>query len=226
MFAGRKLALTLVFAGVIAIGTGVSCRGFFVNPTLSSIAVSPASVNVAVGATTTLQVFGTYSDGTRSQVTSGVSWSVSPTGIATVTGGGNGTVTGVAAGSTTATASAQALTATGTITVAGNVSSINASPSSQSLTVGSATPAYITFAAAPGPPNFITQANGGTLVITPTGGNLVCVDSTDPATNNPAESCTDTADTTSVQYSLNMTYVNGNGVTITSTPTVTINVTQ
>jgi hypothetical protein len=62
------------------------------------------------------------------------------------------------------------------------------------------------------------------LVISPTGGNLVCVDSTDPTTNDPAEACTDTADTSSVQYSIYMTYVNGNGDIITSN-TVTINVT-
>ncbi|HLB90963.1 MAG TPA: Ig-like domain-containing protein [Terriglobales bacterium] len=224
MLTGRKLALTLVFTAFVALATGISCRGFFVNPTLSSIAVSPASVNVAIGATTTLQVYGTYSDGTREQVTSGVSWSVSPTGIATITGSGNGNVTGVAVGATTATASAQAITGTASITVAGNVTTITASPSSQQLTVGSATPAYITFAASPGPPDFITQSLGGTLVISPTGGNLVCVDSTDPTTNDPAEACTDTADTSSVQYSIYMTYVNGNGDIITSN-TVTINVT-
>jgi hypothetical protein len=224
MFTGRKLALTLAFAALLLVAFGAGCRGFFVNPTLSSIAISPASVDLAIGATTGLQVYGTYSDGSRNEVTSGVSWSVDPTGIATVTGSGTGNVTGVAAGTTTATASAQAITGTATITVAGNVTTINVSPSSQSYIVGSATPAYITFAATPGPPDYLTQALGGTLNITSTSGtiNLTCSDSTNPA-GNPAEACTDTTDE-SVQYSIDMTYTNGQGDIITSN-TVTITVT-
>jgi hypothetical protein len=225
MLTGRKLALSLAFAALLLVAFGAGCRGFFVNPTLSSIAISPASVDLGIGSTTTLQVFGTYSDGTRNEVTSGVSWSVEPTGIATVTGSGSGNVTGVAAGTTTATASAQAITGTASITVAGNVTSINATPSSQNYIVGSSTPAYITFAATPGPPPYLTQGLGGFLIVSSASGtdNLTCSDSTDPA-GNPAEACTDTADTTSVQYSIYMTYTNGQGDLITSN-TVTVTVT-
>ena len=136
MLTGRKVALSLAFAGLLLVAFGAGCRGFFVNPTLSSIAISPATVDLGIGSTTTLQVFGTYSDGSRNQVTTGVTWTVDPSGIATVTGSGNGNVLGVAAGTTTATASAQAITGTASITVAGNVTSINATPASQSLIVG------------------------------------------------------------------------------------------
>jgi hypothetical protein len=225
MLTGRKVALSLAFAGLLLVAFGAGCRGFFVNPTLSSIAISPATVDLGIGSTTTLQVFGTYSDGSRNQVTTGVTWTVDPSGIATVTGSGNGNVLGVAAGTTTATASAQAITGTASITVAGNVTSINATPASQSLIVGSATPDYITFAATPGPPDFLTQGLGGTLNISSSTGtnNLICTDSTN-SDGNPAEACTDTDDTTSVSYSIFMTYTNGQGILVTSN-TVTINVT-
>ncbi len=169
MLTGRKLALSLAFAALLLVAFGAGCRGFFVNPTLSTIAISPASVDLGIGSTTTLQVFGTYSDGTRSEVTSGVSWSVDPTGIATVTGSGSGNVTGVAAGTTTATASAQAITGTASITVAGNVTSITVTPTSQSYTVGNPGVDF-TFPASPGPPTYITTGNGGTLTITPDDG--------------------------------------------------------
>jgi len=86
MLTGRKLALSLAFTALVALATGVSCKGFFVQPTLQSIAVSPTTVNVGVGDQATLSVFGTYSDGSRSTVTSGVSWSVDPIGIVTIVG--------------------------------------------------------------------------------------------------------------------------------------------
>jgi hypothetical protein len=224
MLTGRKLALSLAFAALLLVAFGAGCRGFFVNPTLTTIQVSPATVNVAINGTTTLQVFGTYSDGSRNQVTSGVTWTVDPTGIATVTGSGNGNVTGVAAGSTTATASAQAITGAASITVAGNVTSITVTPTSQSYTVGNPGVTF-TFPASPGPPAFITTGNGGTLTISPDDGLVDCTISTD-GSGNPTELCTVTGGGATAQYTLVMTYVNANGDTITSTPTATLNVTQ
>lgn len=224
MLTGRKLALTIAFAGLLLVAFGAGCRGFFQNPTLTTIAVSPTTVNVAIGSTTSLQVFGTYSDGSRSQVTSGVSWSVDPPGIATVTGSGSGNVTGQAAGSTTATASAQAITGTASITVAGNVSSITVTPPTQSYTVGEPGVTF-TFPASPGPPAFITTGNGGTLTISPDDGLVDCEISTD-GSGNPTESCTVEGGGTTSQYTLVMTYVNATGDIITSTPTATLNVTQ
>jgi len=221
MLTGRKVALSLAFAGLLLVAFGAGCRGFFVNPTLTTIAVSPATVNVAINGTTTLQVFGTYSDGSRNQVTSGVTWTVDPTGIATVTGSGNGNVTGVAAGTTTATASAQAITGTASITVAGNVTSITVTPTSQSVTVGGAG-ATFTFPASPGPPAYITTGNGGTLTITPDDGTIDCEISTD-GSGNPTELCSAVSDGVA-QYTLVMTYVNASGDTITSTPVATLNV--
>jgi hypothetical protein len=225
MLSGRKLALTLVFTGLVAVATGVSCRGFFVSPVLQSIAVSPTTVDLGIGQQTTLQVFGTYDDGSRSTVTSGVSWSVDPIGVVTISGTGSATITAVATGTTTITADAQALTSTSSATVIGDVSTITASPTSGSVTVGDTTGIFITFAATPGPPDFITTTNGGTLTITDTAGDtdLTCVAATNES-GNPAEECTAISGATG-PYSVFMTYPSAQGGTIQSN-TVTLTITQ
>ena len=221
MLTGRKLALTLAFTVLVALAFGVSCKGFFVKPTLTSIAINPTAPQVNVGQTETLTVFGTYDDGSRSEVTSGVGWSSNPTSVATVTGTGSATLTGVASGSATITASAQALSATATATVIGNVSSITVSPTSGSVSVGGAG-APFTFAATPGPPSFITADDGGTLVITPSDGNITCTVSVD-SNNNADELCTAAA-VGNGSYSIVMTYPSPSGGTVTSTPTATLTV--
>src|SRR5208283_4971902 len=58
MLIGRKLALTLAFTVLVAVAFGVSCRGFFVKPTLASITIQPATPSVELGQTATLQAYG------------------------------------------------------------------------------------------------------------------------------------------------------------------------
>jgi hypothetical protein len=60
MFTGRKLALSLAFTALVALATGVSCKGFFVQPTLQSISINPTAPEVGVSQTETLSVYGTY----------------------------------------------------------------------------------------------------------------------------------------------------------------------
>ncbi|HLX83962.1 MAG TPA: Ig-like domain-containing protein [Terriglobales bacterium] len=222
MFRGRKLAVTLAFTGMVALATGVSCRGFFPAPVLQSIAINPTAPQVNVSQTLSLQAFGTYDDGTRQVITSGVGWSSSDTTVATVTGSGTATLSGIASGSVTITASAQALSATATATVIGNVTAITVTPTSGSVAIGG-TGQPFTFAATPGPPTFITVDNGGTLTITPSDGFITCTVSVD-GNNNPDESCTAlTGANTVTPYQLVMTYPTANGGTITST-TATLSV--
>jgi len=221
MLTGRKLALTLAFTALVAVAFGASCRGFFPKPILQSIAINPTAPQVNVGQTQSLQLFGTYDDGSRSQVTSGVSWSAVPTSVATISGTGSATLTGLTSGSATITASAQALSATATATVIGNVTAITVNPTSGSISVGG-TGAPFTFAATPGPPVFITADNGGTLGITPNDGNITCTVSTD-GNNNPDELCTAAA-IGAASYTIVMTYPSPTGGTITSTPAATLTV--
>jgi hypothetical protein len=223
MLTGRKLALTLAFAGLLILAFGAGCRGFFVQPTLSSLAINPTAPSVEVGDSETLTVYGTYSDGSRSIVTSGVGWSSVPPSVATVTGTGSAILKGVTSGSATITASAQALSATATATVIGDVTSITVSPTSGSTSVGGAG-APFTFAATPGPPAYITADNGGTLVISPADSFITCTVSVD-SHGNPNEVCTAAQGaSTTVPYSIVMTYPNAAGGTVTSTPAATLTV--
>ncbi len=79
MFTGRKLPLTLGFGVLLGLAFGVSCKGFFPDSVLQSIAVGPASQTIQTGNTNNQQQFtavGTYNDGTRTD--NKVTWSVSP----------------------------------------------------------------------------------------------------------------------------------------------------
>jgi|GEM_PF-2763316 len=222
MLTGRKLVLELAFTALVALAFGVSCRGFFPKPILQSIAINPTAPQVNVDKTVNLQLFGTFDDGSRSPVTSGVGWSIVPTSVATIAGTGSATLTGVTSGSATITASAQALNATATATVIGNVTSITVSPASASIKAGGS-PVSFTFAGHPGPPSFITANNGGTLTVTPTDTFFTCTVSVD-SNNNPDESCSAVPGGPS-SYTLVMTYPSPTGATVSS-PTVTVTVTQ
>ncbi len=222
MLTGRKLALTLAFAGLLILAFGAGCRGFFMNPTLSSLAINPTAPSVLVNGTQTLTVYGTYSDGSRSVVTSGVGWSSVPTSVATIVGTGSAILTGVSSGSATITASAQALSSTATATVIGDVTTITVSPTSGSVSVGGSVGAPFTFAATPGPPSYITADNGGTLLISPADGFITCTVSVD-GKGNPDELCTATTGAVG-PYSIVITYPSATGGTVTSTPTATLTV--
>jgi hypothetical protein len=228
MFTGRKLALTLAFTVLVALAFGPSCQGFFQPETLSTIAINPTAPQVNVGQTQTLTAYGTYTDSsgntTRNVLTSGVSWSSSPSGIATVTGTGSAILTGVSSGTTTITASAEALSATASATVIGNVSGITVSPTSATISVSGSGAAF-TFTANPGPPNYITVDNGGTLVISPADGLITCTVSTD-SNNNPDELCAATTGAgANGPYTIVMQYPSPSGSTVTSNP-ATLTVTQ
>jgi hypothetical protein len=221
MLTGLKLPLTLAFAVLVVVAFGVSCHGFFPDPVLQSIAINPTAPQVNVGKTQNLQVYGTYDNGTRKQVTSGVSWSSGDTNIATVTGTSSATLQGVTPGSVTITASAQALSATATATVIGNVTAITVNPQSGTAHIGGSGQDF-TFAATPGPPVFITADNGGSLVITPSDGKITCSVSVDKS-GNPDELCV-AATGAGTSYTVVMTYPDGNGGTITSqTATLAVN---
>jgi len=219
MFTGRKLPLTLAFVVLVAVAFGASCKGFFVDPVLTGITINPTAPEVDVDKTLQLQAFGTYDDGSRKQVKSGVSWSSDSRDIATVDT--NGALSGVTPGTAQIQASAQGLSGTATATVIGNVTAISVTPTSGSINVGDSGIA-LTFASTPGPPLFITADNGGTLAISPSDSLFTCSVGVD-SSNNPAEICTATQGAAPA-YQVVMTYPSPSGGTVTSQPTVTITV--
>lgn len=122
------------FALLGLMALAVSCRGFFVKPTITSITIDPPNPAVSIGLTQQLTAAGTDSDGNAVTLSGGTSctgdtvcWSSSTPGVATVSTGG--LLTGVSAGTTTITAASGTASATTTATVTlGNVTNITLGP--------------------------------------------------------------------------------------------------
>jgi hypothetical protein len=130
----HKLRLAGAFAALATLGLAVSCKGFFVNPTVTSIVIDPPSPTVSVGLTQQLTAAGTDSNGNSLTLTGGTSctgttvcWSSDTPSVATVSVGG--LLTGVAAGTSTITAASGTASATTTANVTlSNVTSIVLGP--------------------------------------------------------------------------------------------------
>jgi uncharacterized protein YjdB len=150
-----RVVLTAGIA-VILLSFAWGCTGFFINPSLSSIFVSPASSTVAVNNTVQLTATGTYSDGTQQTISGDtLSWSSSDTTVATITSPG-GLVTGVTSGTASITASAQGITGTASV----SVSPQNVTTLSITTTQGSTTPQNTaTISGVPGTLQFFAYAN-------------------------------------------------------------------
>jgi hypothetical protein len=84
-------------------------------PTLSSIAVTPASPTITTGATQQFTATGTYSDGSTKTITSQVTWSSSVASVATI--GASGVAWGAGAGTTTIGAAQGGVSASTALTV-------------------------------------------------------------------------------------------------------------
>jgi hypothetical protein len=196
MFTGRKLALTLAFTVLVALAFGVSCRGFFQPNSLVSIAVQPPSPSILLGATQTLQAWGTYQDNTRTQITGGVAWSTDTPDVLTIDST-SGVATAVGLGTATITAAAQGLSGTATATVYITITSLTVLPNTW------------TFKGINGgtnPTGFVVTANGNTDVTssaTFTSSNTTwinCTNGTDPVF------CTANAGTPAGAYTITITY--------------------
>ena len=84
-------------------------------PTLVSIAVTPATPSILIGATQQFTATGTYSDSSTQNITSSVTWNSGTTGTATISPAG--LATGVAAGTSTIKATASSISGSTTLTV-------------------------------------------------------------------------------------------------------------
>jgi uncharacterized protein YjdB len=125
----RELLCLSLFLCLLSLGW-VGCRGFFVNPTLTSITVTPSTPNLQVGNTLQMTATGNNDDGSTKNLTTSATWSSSDTTLVTVsstglikaianTGSTGVTITatsGTISGNTTVTVgqSAQTLTLTST----------------------------------------------------------------------------------------------------------------
>jgi hypothetical protein len=78
----QELRLAGAFAALAMLALAVSCTGFFVNPTLTSLAIGPQNLSLAPTATQQMQATGTFSDGSTSDVTGKSTWTSSDESVA------------------------------------------------------------------------------------------------------------------------------------------------
>lgn len=116
LIARLRSTLKTVFPILVCLAMA-GCSGFFVNPSISSIYITPPSATVAIGNTVQLTATAAYSNGTQNLIQgSSVGWSSSSSDVATITSPG-GLVTGVSTGTATVTVSSQGVSSTASITV-------------------------------------------------------------------------------------------------------------
>src|SRR5215475_15639296 len=152
-----KLQVIVSTAILLLLATAaMSCNGFFVDPVLQTITVTPAAPGILVNGTQQMTATGTYDDGSQKNLTGTSSWTSSDLTVATVTPSG-GLVTGVSDGTATIQATNGIVSGSTTVTVSlSGVTSITATPSSQSAVVG--TPFCLTATAQPSGTDVSTTA--------------------------------------------------------------------
>jgi hypothetical protein len=139
IFARTVVALSLI-ASVVGCGSSTPAKMMMpsTNATLVSIAVTPSTLSIAIGATQQFTAKGTYSDQTMKDVT--VTWSSGTAATATIST--SGLATGVAAGTTVISATSGTVTGTANLTVSPAntpppmLVSITVSPAAPSIIVG------------------------------------------------------------------------------------------
>jgi uncharacterized protein YjdB len=134
--ANSKFRAISGLATVLVLLLGVGCRGFFVNPTLSTLTVGPTTPTIQQGTTLQMAATGTFNDGSTKSLAGSAFWSTSDSTIASVNT--TGLVTGVSTGTATITAASGTISGSTTVTVSlGNITSIVLTPMNTSTTQGS-----------------------------------------------------------------------------------------
>jgi Galactose oxidase-like, Early set domain/Concanavalin A-like lectin/glucanases superfamily/Bacterial Ig-like domain (group 2)/Glyoxal oxidase N-terminus/Abnormal spindle-like microcephaly-assoc'd, ASPM-SPD-2-Hydin/HYDIN/CFA65/VesB-like, Ig-like domain len=103
--------------------------------TLTSIAVSPSAPTIAAGTVQQFTATGTFSDGSKQNLTNSVTWNSSSSTVATVTA--SGTASGIGSGQTSITATLGSVTGTASLTVTtANLTALQVNPQSSSAILG------------------------------------------------------------------------------------------
>jgi hypothetical protein len=218
----QKLQIAGAFSTLLLFATVLGCNGFFVNPTLTSIAVGPTAT-INQGGTVQMNAVGTYNDGSTQSLGS-VFWSSSETGVATISS--SGLVTGVSPGTATITGASGTVSGTATVTVAlSNVTGITISPTTRSAQANGGTANFTALATiSGGAPVDVTATVTWSVLSVRNGGtgsagidDFSVVQGVDPevvmvnSTATPGEVAT-----------IQASYVGGSGTTFTATATLTV----
>ena len=160
--ANRRWLLILAAGLVVLLSLSwLGCNGFFVNPTLSSIFITPAAATLNLNGSVSLTANANYSDGSTGTLSgSSVGWISSAPAVATVTSPG-GVVTGISFGTATITATDQGVTSSTPASI--TVSPTNVTSLVITTTQGSLSPpSTATISGAPATLQFFAYANGST----------------------------------------------------------------
>ena len=177
----QKLRLAGAFAALATFAFTLGCRGFFVNPTLTTVTVGPTGFNLPVGSTQQMTATGTYNDGSTKTLTSGVVWTSSDGNVATVSSSGQ--VTGVAAGTATITAQSGTITGTASITVSlTNVTGLTISPTSGNVKTNGGTVTFSALATISGPSKPVDVSAQANWTIGPDTSNFTLTQGVTPET--------------------------------------------
>src|ERR1022692_1334149 len=138
-------------SGTVASSTGLGVTA----PLLLSIAISPGSASIAKGTSQQFMATGTYSDGSQQNLSSTVSWSSSPTTVASIAT--SGLATGAGVGSATIMATSGSISGLATLSVGQPVLvSMAVPPANPSFALGTTQPLAATG----------TYSDGSTLDLT------------------------------------------------------------
>jgi Bacterial Ig-like domain (group 2) len=136
----KQLQRLSPLAILLALALAIGCRGFFVNPKLTSITVTPSTVTISKGQTNQMTATGNYNDGSTKNLTGSATWTSSDTACATVSSAGVVTASAsiTTTCTTTITATSGSFTATATVTVTpGTLVSITLSATPTTAPAGS-----------------------------------------------------------------------------------------
>ena len=136
---GFKAFAVTLFIVCIATLTGCETSNSPVTPQLTSIAVGPPDTSVAMGLTHQFAATGLYSDGSKQDVSSSVTWSSANTAVASISNASAsmGLATTVSSGSTTIMATLGSVSGSTTLTVtAATLVSIGVTPTTPSIASG------------------------------------------------------------------------------------------
>jgi len=132
----------LCLAGLIS-ACGLSSRSISIvgptPPTLTSISVGPPNITLAVGSSRQFTATGLYSDGSRQDISTSVTWTSATPAVASISNvsGTNGVATAAGAGSTLLTATLGTLSGTTTLKVtSAKLLSIGVTPPSPTIAQG------------------------------------------------------------------------------------------
>jgi len=204
----NRKTLPALLALMLLVLTIASCKNFFVDPKLTSIAVVPSTASLTIGGTSQLLATGTYDDSSTKDVTQSAAWTVTasnPSGAATVgnTTGTKGLVKGVLAGTATIQASVGGATpGTATVTVGLTLTKIDITPANSAVSKMN-TPTLpftamgtysdgsvlditsaVTWTASTSDVTFLTTSGLATIVSVPTTNPIMIMATSTPATGS------------------------------------------